>query len=243
MNYLKIHDQIIARAKSENRVKTKGSVYYERHHIIPKCLGGSNDKENLVLLTGREHFLVHWLLAEIHNSRELWWALHCMLRKSKYSQGRYYPSSRIISMAKEKFSKFVSEYPRTKETRKKLSDFARTRTGSKNSNYGNKRTIKTYNKIIEGFKKSGHLKPIFIYKIGDKDLQFLGIFYNKREIEKTFGLYRRYILWQMKGQLTHVNHHYCSYTTLSIEEQQEVLQKYKMRHKKKGVHKILQYES
>jgi hypothetical protein len=36
--------------------------YTERHHVIPRCLGGSNKRENLVDLTFREHFLVHWLL-------------------------------------------------------------------------------------------------------------------------------------------------------------------------------------
>lgn len=35
--------------------------YSEIHHIIPRCLGGSNDKSNLVVLTAREHFLAHYL--------------------------------------------------------------------------------------------------------------------------------------------------------------------------------------
>ena len=65
MNYQRIHDQIIERAKSENRQKG-GDVYYERHHIIPSSFGGSNKKENLVLLTAREHFIVHKLLCEIY---------------------------------------------------------------------------------------------------------------------------------------------------------------------------------
>jgi hypothetical protein len=36
--------------------------YTETHHIIPRCLGGSDAKENLIKLTLREHFLAHWLL-------------------------------------------------------------------------------------------------------------------------------------------------------------------------------------
>ena len=44
MNYHRIHDQIIERAKSENRQKG-GDVYYEQHHIIPRCMGGNNKKE------------------------------------------------------------------------------------------------------------------------------------------------------------------------------------------------------
>jgi hypothetical protein len=58
--YKKWHDSIIDRAK--NRVL---SCYVERHHIIPKSCGGSDDKFNLVSLTLREHFIVHLLLTKI----------------------------------------------------------------------------------------------------------------------------------------------------------------------------------
>lgn len=44
--------------------KINGS-YFERHHIKPRCVGGSDDEDNLVLLTGREHFVAHCLLAMI----------------------------------------------------------------------------------------------------------------------------------------------------------------------------------
>ena len=56
MNYQKIHDAIIERAKTR---KLEG--YKERHHIIPRCLGGTDDNENLVDLTAREHFIIHLL--------------------------------------------------------------------------------------------------------------------------------------------------------------------------------------
>lgn len=41
--------------------------YIEKHHIIPKSLGGSNKIENIVSLTYREHFLCHWLLTKMVN--------------------------------------------------------------------------------------------------------------------------------------------------------------------------------
>ena len=47
--------------KARNRSKIKGE-YYEKHHILPKSLGGTNDKENLVFLFAREHFLAHLML-------------------------------------------------------------------------------------------------------------------------------------------------------------------------------------
>lgn len=37
--------------------------YHELHHIVPRSLGGSDDKSNLVALTARQHFVAHWMLA------------------------------------------------------------------------------------------------------------------------------------------------------------------------------------
>lgn len=65
MNYEKIYNQLIKRSREENRQKTKDN-YYEEHHIIPKCIGGTNEKFNLVLFTAREHFVAHWILTRIY---------------------------------------------------------------------------------------------------------------------------------------------------------------------------------
>lgn len=74
MNYQNIYNQIIERAKNR---KLEG--YKEKHHILPKCMGGEDIKENLVELTAREHFLCHKLLCEMHSSNEkLWYALFLM---------------------------------------------------------------------------------------------------------------------------------------------------------------------
>lgn len=52
--------------------------YFETHHIIPKCLGGSDDIENLVKLTAREHFISHLLLTKMHDEPKLKFGLHMM---------------------------------------------------------------------------------------------------------------------------------------------------------------------
>ncbi len=41
------------------------TTYTEKHHIVPKSLGGNNRKDNLVRLTAREHFICHWLLTKM----------------------------------------------------------------------------------------------------------------------------------------------------------------------------------
>jgi hypothetical protein len=62
MNYKKIYDDIIIRAK--NRVYIKG--YGEIHHIVPRCMGGGDDIDNLVKLSPEEHFVCHQLLVKIY---------------------------------------------------------------------------------------------------------------------------------------------------------------------------------
>lgn len=61
MNYKKIYDNLIS--KGRNRVL---NCHVERHHIIPKCMGGTDDKENLVELTPEEHYVAHQLLVKIY---------------------------------------------------------------------------------------------------------------------------------------------------------------------------------
>ena len=54
----------------DNILETRGRFgcegYKERHHIIPKCMGGTNDETNLIDLYAREHFDAHKMLAEIY---------------------------------------------------------------------------------------------------------------------------------------------------------------------------------
>ena len=51
---------------ARNRIIDNGESY-EIHHIIPKSLGGSDEEDNLIKLTLREHFIVHKLLYEHYN--------------------------------------------------------------------------------------------------------------------------------------------------------------------------------
>ena len=40
-----------------------GKEYHERHHIIPKCLDGTDEEDNLIDLFAKEHYEAHKLLA------------------------------------------------------------------------------------------------------------------------------------------------------------------------------------
>lgn len=144
MNYQRIYDQIIDRAKSESRIKSK-DVYYEAHHIIPKCMGGSDDKSNLVLLTAREHFLCHWLLHFLYRDNiKLAKAFNMMCIVKDSNQLRYTPSSRIIEYAKHLHSELSKGQPGYWKD-KHLSDEAKQKL--KLINTGKAHTVETKEKM------------------------------------------------------------------------------------------------
>jgi len=90
MNFQKIYNQIIERAQSEERITGTGT-YYERHHIVPKCMDGDNSESNLILLTAREHFIAHKLLCEIYpDNDKLIYAYWAMMTLKKPGQERNY---------------------------------------------------------------------------------------------------------------------------------------------------------
>lgn len=111
MNYEKIYEQIISRRKIE-----LFEGYTERHHIIPKCLGGTDEDENLVNLSAREHFIVHLLLVKMHpQNLKLLYAANLM---SHYKKTNI--NNRIYSWLKEKINN--SPGPNTGTT---MSDLAK----------------------------------------------------------------------------------------------------------------------
>jgi hypothetical protein len=108
MNYQKVYDSIIDRARQEKRRKKQG-IYYEAHHITPLCSGGEGKQSewrnhpNIILLTAREHFICHWLLTRIYpNNTKLAYAFWVMCTLREKRQERYTPSSRAYREARDK---------------------------------------------------------------------------------------------------------------------------------------------
>lgn len=120
------YNSIIDRAKS----RTLGE-YTEVHHIIPKCLGGTNSKDNLVRLTGREHFICHLLLVKMVEGKarhQMIKASAMMLVKNK-QQNRYQVTARLYEKLKKDASAAMSALTKgkpkhTESSRKLLSDKA-----------------------------------------------------------------------------------------------------------------------
>lgn len=79
---LKSYFEIIRNALSEDREKG-GSIYYEAHHIVPECLLEFGKQSTTVLLTAREHYRVHKILADCFKDHPIYkykflWAFHRM---------------------------------------------------------------------------------------------------------------------------------------------------------------------
>lgn len=93
--------------------------YSERHHILPKSLGGSNESENLVDLTAREHYLAHKLLVKIHpENRAMKYALGLMTHTGK---DKYEISARDFELGRIAARDAILGSKRSYETRAKMS--------------------------------------------------------------------------------------------------------------------------
>jgi hypothetical protein len=124
--YTIAYNNIISRAKARVLVG-----YGENHHIIPKSLGGSDDKNNLVKLTAREHFICHLLLTKMVTGkakRSMTFAVWSLtnLDHSKMRE-RHKVTSHRYEILKKECAKASSELHKGKtvsdETKKKQSDY------------------------------------------------------------------------------------------------------------------------
>lgn len=92
--------------------------YTEEHHKIPRALGGTNARANLVRLTARKHFLVHWLLTKCtagEQQRAMFWAFACM---SRNPSGERNLSSWQFARARESYSHAAKQRPSKLKGRK-----------------------------------------------------------------------------------------------------------------------------
>lgn len=127
MNYLAVYERLIQRAK---RRSLTGVV--EIHHIMPKCLGGTNEEFNLVKLTPEEHYTAHQLLVKIYasNSKLLWAAIAMTGTGNGIGNGRR--GNKLYGWLKRRFiqgqiGRFYSE-----DTRQKIGSKSKERNQGKN---------------------------------------------------------------------------------------------------------------
>jgi hypothetical protein len=122
MDYSRIYIELIERAA--DRV-IEG--YTEKHHVVPKCMGGDDKPHNLVALTPEEHFLAHQLLVKIYpKNNKLVYAANMMgaTRKGNKVYG-WLRRKHALAVSKTHKGKIVSD-----ETRILLSESRKGKTSS-----------------------------------------------------------------------------------------------------------------
>lgn len=151
MNYQKIYNSIIE--LSQNR---KISGYTEKHHIIPKCIGGSNDSDNIAILSAREHFICHYILTKFIDNDKIILAFNMM--RSNKTENRYM-NSRLFESVKIKYSKVISKIHKNKtvsqETRDKISNNKERRDKISKALKGKPRTPEAIKSHVDSRRKNG----------------------------------------------------------------------------------------
>ena len=142
------YDNLCSSRRYLNREKSSGD-YYEKHHIIPRSLGGSDEEENLVLLTAREHFIAHLLLTKFTEGKDRSKMVYALWRMVNSQQGKIYKiNSRLYETIKIELSKVVSKQMKGRvvsaETRAKIS---MSNSGKNNHMYGKKHSKETVAKM------------------------------------------------------------------------------------------------
>jgi hypothetical protein len=99
MQHKLVYEALITKARLRDSV----SGYVEKHHILPRSLGGDDSPKNIVSLTAREHFIAHMLLAHIHGGSQ-WYAVIKMSQQcgTKNSRSFEYARQKAISYLKSR---------------------------------------------------------------------------------------------------------------------------------------------
>ena len=123
MNYFVIYNLLCERGKSERNLD-----YSESHHIVPSCMGGSDDESNRTRLTAREHYVAHRLLTKMYpkNHRILhafgMMAVVAELHNREYTSHQY----SLMKTARSDAMK-ISNPSKTDAGRKRISEMAKER--------------------------------------------------------------------------------------------------------------------
>jgi hypothetical protein len=118
--YTRWYQNIITKALQ--RVNDDG--YFEKHHVVPKSLGVTDDESNLVKLTAKEHFICHRLLVKMTEGKakkSMAFAVWQMSsQRNKVSKNRYKPSAQTYAKLKQQLSDACKGVPLSEDHRQKM---------------------------------------------------------------------------------------------------------------------------
>ena len=98
MDYLKVYQRFIADRRSKEAALIASGEYTERHHVVPKSLGGTNESDNIIRLTAGDHFFAHLCLAKSYGEGQ-WAGVFAMahLHSSKHRK------KKLAAISKRRF--------------------------------------------------------------------------------------------------------------------------------------------
>lgn len=104
--YLQRYNKLISHYKS---LTLEG--YAETHHIIPRCMNGTDDPENLVKLTAKAHYVAHHLLCKAYpKNRKLLHAFGRFVQGNDRIQRNF--TARMYDQARKAISEAVKDTKR-----------------------------------------------------------------------------------------------------------------------------------
>lgn len=206
--YTATYYKIIERAQVRNYIKQPNDGY-QRHHIIPRCIGGTNDPDNLVVLSYKEHRVCHCLLIKMQLTKnaeiKMRHAYGFFNKSSRYNGPRYkfgkdniFSTSKIVEQVRQRMIK--NNPMKAPEQRLRMSI---------NNNNPNVRSLSvnginflTEAKACQHFDTTLYLlrknysiqytdnrpKVDRIFNLKDKFITPKGIFKTKKEIQKVVGI-------------------------------------------------------
>ncbi len=208
--YYNIIEEGICQADIRHQLSKNKIKYHEKHHILPKSIFPhfKNEKWNIVLLTPKEHFLVHCLLVKMTNGENKSKMSRCMRyfksfkkHPERYVNSRLYEQLKGFTVntqeTKNKISEILRGRTKSIETRERMSKSAKGKIKSpehilniSNSRKGNPSILKgrititngKQNKIIN-FEELSYYKNLGFYK---------GCFYTNEQLKKMNNKGKKY---------------------------------------------------
>ena len=100
MDYAAAYERLISRA----RRRPIAIRYLERHHVLPRCMGGGDHPDNIVHLTPEEHYVAHQLLVKMHpRNHKLLYAVKAMTIQARtHGSGR--ANNKLYGWIRRRFS-------------------------------------------------------------------------------------------------------------------------------------------
>ena len=97
VDYKKHYYLLVEKARS----RETNTGYFERHHILPRCMGGNDSSENLVKLTPEEHYIAHQLLVKMYPG-------HYGLLYAAVAMCRDRPNNKLYGWVRRRLAKMQS---------------------------------------------------------------------------------------------------------------------------------------